>query len=291
MKKKILGSLMALAVVAVFASPAGANCSPGKAFGTFDFDDGVYYYVNFATDSAADPAQLVGALWEPGNRVTSNEGTYTADNWVRQGSGYFYVTGNLGDSRVNGCPAVRMVAVLTDPTPGDRTDVAIGSADETPAKGNFFNYDNFNFVPMPSPRAVASSRGAGNVVVDLEFNDPGAAFASRFATVPADVIDAIVLYQATGDAGRDAAAWVEVARIPYAGGVSSLNGFTVDCGGGTADQALAAGLSLTEEYTTVHVSSALLIECDPTLADPDSKFDLIRERGKGEKRGKPFRDN
>ena len=54
---------------------------------------------------------------------------------------------------------------------------------------------------------------------------------------------------------------------------------------------LAAGLNFTGEYDTVHVSSSVSVECDPNLADPDNKFDLIRERGKGDKRGTPFRDN
>ena len=91
---------------------ASANCSPAKQFTTWDFTPGatVYYYVyNFESE---DTSNVIGAFWEPGSRAQDNEGTTPVDDYLRFYTGYpesWYISGNLGDSRVNGCPTGELV--------------------------------------------------------------------------------------------------------------------------------------------------------------------------------------
>lgn len=292
MKKKILGTLVAAAVIAILALPAQAGCNPDKVFGTWDFTDGVYYYVTWGAGSATDPAQTVGALYEPGNRALNNEGGYDVTNWLRDynASGTWYISGALGSADVVGCASGNMILAITDPTSANGTDFVVSWANEV-IKANNYDYPDLVFAPMPAPTVTASSRTGSTVNLDLAFSDAGAGFSSRYSRTPAEAINEIVLYQAKGaDPGRNASAWTEIGRFPYEGGAVNVSGFGLDCSDNTTTF-LAAGLNLTNEYDTVHVSSSISVECDPNLADPDNKFDLIRERGKGEKRGKPFRDN
>mgnify|MGYP003573201674 FL=1 len=292
MKKRILGTLVAAAVIAILALPAQAGCLPDKLFGTWDFTDGVYYYVTWAPGSATDPAQTVGALYEPGNRTLNNEGAYDVTNWLGFYAGYgWYISGALGSADVVGCAAGNMVLAVTDPTPADGTTFVVSWANEV-IKANNYDYPDLVFASMPAPFVVNSTRSTPNVILDLQFDDPGPGFSSRYSRTATEAINEIVLYQAKGtNPGRNAADWSEIGRFPYAGGVVTVDGFTLDCSDNTTTF-LAAGLNLTGEYDTAHVAPMTIpVECDPTLADPDSKFDLIRERGKGDKRGKPFRDN
>lgn len=291
MKKKILGTLVAAAVIAILALPAQAGCNPDKVFGTWDFTDGVYYYVTWGAGSATDPAQTVGALYEPGNRALNNEGGYDVTNWLRGSAAtYWYVSGALGSADVVGCAAGNMILAITDPTPATGTEFVVSWANEV-QKANNYDYPDLVFAPMPAPSVTASSRAGTTVNLDLAFDDAGAAFSSRYGRAATEAINEVVLYQAKGaDPGPDAAGWTEIARFPYEGGAVNVTGFGLDCTDETLTF-LAGGLNFTGEYDTVHVSSSISVECDPNLADPDSKFDLIRDRGKGDKRGKPFRDN
>ena len=293
MKKKILGALVVVAVAAMLAIPAHANCLPDKLFGTWDFSDGSYYYVTWAPGSATDPTQVDGRFWEPGNRAQHNEGEEVAANWLKDynSSGAWYVSGALGRAGIVGCVSNSMVLAATDPTPATGSAFFVGWADELFVKANNYDYPDLAFVPMPSPQVTASSRAGSSVALDLQFGDPSNGFASRYSRTANEAIDSIVLYQAKGtNPGPAAADWTEIGRFPYGGGVTQVSGFALDCTDETTTF-LAAGLSFTGEFDTVHVSAAIAVECDPNLANPGDKFDLIRERGKGEKRGKPFREN
>jgi hypothetical protein len=297
--KNIVKILALMAVVAALGiSTVSATCIPAKDFSSWNFTRGVYYYVYFAADSAVVdargglPAGQGGAFWQPGNRDGANEGGYTVDQWLGYYPAYgWYLNGNLGNGSVVGCPAGELVVVSTDPSPagGTRTDIFITQATEDPSEAPFFfTGPGLTFQPMPSPEVTGSSRDATNVLVDLQFADPARSFYTTYSAVATDFITDIVLFSAKGaDPGRDVAGWTEIARFPYAGGQTTAPAFTVDCTD-PADTFLAAGLALADGYVPTHVSASVAIECDPNLADPDAKFDLIRERGKGQKRGKPF---
>lgn len=297
--KKIVKILGLMAVVAALGvSTVSATCIPAKDFSSWTFTRGAYYYVFFAADSAVVnqagglPPGMGGAFWQPGNRAGANEGTYGVAGWLGYLAPYgWYLNGNLGDGGVVGCPTGSILVVATDPSPagGSRTDVIITQANEDPTEAPFFfTGPNLTFQPMPQPQVTGSSRSASSVLVDLVFDDPARSFYSTYGTAATEHITNIVLFSAKGaDPGRDLAGWTEIGRFPYAGGQTSAPQFTVDCTD-PADTFLAAGLVMSDGFVPTHVSASIAIECDATLADPDDKFDLIRERGKGSKRGKPF---
>lgn len=290
MKRTLATVAVGLLVIVATIGSANATCIPAKDFNTWDSPE--YWYVFWGGGSAADSTLVTGNFWEAGNRTAANEGEYDASNWLNYFPGYgWYLQGNLGDGGVVGCPEGQLILTVTDPTPASGTHFFVTSAIEDPSARVFFHFGgaDIDFLPMPSPQVIASSRTGTDVNVSLQFDDVGAAFYTRNVTTAADVIDSVVLYQAKGtNPGPAVDGWTEIGRFPYAGGAIDAE-VTVDC----ADETLtflAAGLSV-DAFDLAHVSAAVAIECDPNLADPDDKFDIIRERGKGQKRGKPFREN
>jgi hypothetical protein len=145
--------------------------------------------------------------------------------------------------------------------------------------------------PIPRPQVTNRSRAGDIVTLDMQVQDFAPAFSSRFGRIANEYISGINLYSFSGtaDPGRDVAAWTFLRTVPYTGGPSSTLGVDVDCSNFTNDVFVAAGVQMTGEYDTLHVGASTIVECDPTLADPGDKFDLIRERGHGQKKGKPFR--
>lgn len=283
-------ALMIVGALVLGSSSAMAVCSPGKVFHSWDFTDYAYYYVY---NYGGDMGNTVGAFWQPGARGEANEGTVTVDNWLRYyaGTSKWYISGNTGAVGVVGCPSGEIVVAFSEAV-GGSANFAIGQADETPTKANHFNLDNLNLTPIPRPQITNRSRVADIVTLDLQVADVAAGFSSRFGRLADAYISGINIYTFTGlnDPGRDSAGWTLLQTIPYAGGVSAAAGIDVDCSDHGSDVFVAAGVQLTGEYDTFHLGASTIVECDPTLADPGSKFDLIRERGVGKKKGRPFRD-
>jgi hypothetical protein len=273
---------------------ANATCNPGKLFTTWDFTDIVYYYVHFGPDSMESTDYTVGAFWEPGNRALSNEGTCDDSSWLRyyEPTGKWYVSGSLGDACSTGCPSGGMNIVITDDKGASGADFAVGRADETPAQAAHFNFGDFNLTPLPRPRVMSSHREGRFLYLDIYFEDLSAGFNSRFGHADTSVITGINLYTSPEeDPGRSAADWVFHSTASYEGGRTELHGIEFDCEG-LYHLYLSAGLQMDDgDYDTVHVSAATRAECqilaDP---DPDDKFDIIKTRGKGKKKGRPFRE-
>ena len=142
----------------------------------------------------------------------------------------------------------------------------------------------------PKAAAINAQRAGDIVTLDLQVQDLSAAFSTRFGRIADAYISGIKFYSFTGltDPGRGVGAWTLLRTEPYVGGLTSAIGVDIDCTNIANDVFLAAGVEMTGEYSTVHLGASTIVECDPTLADPDDKFDLIRERGNGHKKGKPF---
>ncbi len=276
--------LLVLAVL-LAVSPAAGICGPAKVFTTWDFTDFTYYYVyNFSGDLGASN----GTFWEPGSRGTVNEGAYGIENWLRfyEPTSQWYISGNLGNGDVAGCPAGDLVLVMSEDL-GFAANFAVTQSDETPAKAAHYNFPNISFQPVPRPQVVSSSRQAGSVFVEIRVADLDPAFSSRFAKAASEYITAVhlVSYLGTSDPGRNASHWSVLQTVPYAGGQTMMSGIEVICGDPQNQQYLAIRLQVAGEFDTAHVSAPTVIECSPTLADPDDRFRRIR-RDRGDlKRG------
>lgn len=288
MKKKII-SILAIGALAVLLAPVvSAACLPEKVFSTAN-QAGVYNYVYGAN---GDVGTAIGAFWEPANRINANEGTLPLTEWFKVNPTYspeWYILGFTGDARVFGCPAGQMAMILTQDN-GASAEYAILQADETGAATTFY-FNSVTFQPLPRPRVTNSSKVGTDIIVDLAFDSVEAGYGSFDRPGAINVISDLVLYSAQGaDPGRAVAAgWTEIARVPYASGETTLPALSIDCSG-EVQTYIAAGLVGTGEFETAHVGASTVIGCDPTLADPDDKFDIIRDRGQGQKKGTPFRD-
>ncbi len=285
--KHITLTIMAFALVVALAPSAQAICSPPKTFGSWDTNLGYYTYV---TGWNQNNALTTGSFWQTGARADHNEGTHTDDAWMRYYPGYGgYISGNLGDGGVVGCPSGNMILVMTQDN-GDGT-ASFAASRESENLGGFFAFQqpNLAFTTIPRPRATASSRAGADVVLDLELSAIDGGFATR--TAQANPITAFNLYTFHGaaDPGRDVGAWTLHSTIPYAGGVTAASAVSFSCADDGNDTFVAAGLVI-DGVVSLQVSGSTALECDPTLADPDDKFDIIRDRGQGQKKGKPFRD-
>jgi hypothetical protein len=286
----MIGAFVIVGAVMLVAPAAEASCLPAKLFSTWDFDDGVYFYVN---NFSGDFTGTVGAFWETGNRALSNEGTYPVNEWLSYYAGYgWYLNGNMGDSRVTGCPATQMIVVVTeDGADGSLSNFIAGAANETPAKGNAFNYADLTFTPIPAPSVTGSTRLAdNNVEVDLLIADPAAGYSTRDGIPATDVITAINIYTIKSNTRptSNPADWTLAQSAAYAGGDTSVVGLVADCQDQGTDTWLGAGIEFGGEYSSELITVGNVVECDPALADPDDKFQLIQGKGKGQKKGKPF---
>ncbi len=289
MNKKIcVLAVIVLGMVALSASSAMALCSPPKVFHSWDAST---YYYGYVYNYSGDMGNTVGAFWEPGARTESNEGTFTVDNWLRYyaATSKWYITGNTGTAGVVGCPGGQIVVAISE-AQGTTANFAIAQADETPTRNFHFNLANMTLTPIPRPQITNRSRAGDIVTLDMQAVDVASGFSTRFGGVAASYITGINFYSFTGntDPGRDAAAWTFLRTEPYVAGATAALSVDVDCSDQLSDVFLAAGVQLTGEYNTVHLGASTIVECDPTLADPDDKFDLIRDRGKGQKKGTPF---
>ncbi len=289
----LVTALVAVLVAFAAISTAGAACTPDKRFTTNDFDDGLYYYI-FNVENINNS---VGAFWEPGNRSVSNEGVQTVLDWVKFNPSYpsgQYIEGFWGIAGTNGCASGNMVFAISEPVlAGAGARFTIGHAEETPTKQAFFNFSNTTMTDIPRPQVTNRSRVGDIVTLDLRFEDVTGAFGSRFGRAASEFITGYTVhtFSGTDDPGRDAASWgPAVQTVPFTGAAATLTGLDVDCSNQANDVFLAVGMELAGEYETVHLGASTIVECDPTLADPDDKFDLIRDRGQGRKKGKPFRD-
>ena len=154
-----------------------------------------------------------------------------------------------------------------------------------------------NLVPIrefPWVETTASAKNGTDTDLTLNIGRPnggGAAIDMGDGTYPnpglqdTDIIVSIVLYEHTGpsDPGRerradcgggDSSCWgTPTATIPYNNAAISGVVHTVDCGDTSEDVWVAAGFVFeggANDVSSLKVGKALLVQCDPQIADPDT---------------------
>lgn len=276
--KHIIPTIMVLALVVAMAPSAQALCSPPKTFGSWVVSAGFYTYV---TGWNQNNAATYGSFWQPGSRLTIYEGTHTDDQWLRYYPGYGgYITGNLGDGGVVGCPGGELIVSMTQDNGNGTASFAIARETEDLAWAHAFQMPNMTFWLMPAPRALTSSRAGETVVMDVLVDPFEEGFFSLTGHGFLPTISGVSLYTFHGaaDPGRDTANWTFHSTLPYAGGPTTAVGTVFSCVDDGMDTFVAAAINMNGEMDTLHVGSSIVIECDAALADPDDKFELIRER-------------
>ena len=108
---RIFALAAVLAVVAGAMPTVQANYIPAKVLTTFG--EGGYAYINLPAGS--NTANVVGRFWQKGSRSLANEGAYDDSQWLRSytpsggGDTVWYISANLGDAAVFGCPSGNLV--------------------------------------------------------------------------------------------------------------------------------------------------------------------------------------
>jgi hypothetical protein len=196
---------------------------------------------------------------------------------------------NLGDARVNGCPANNLITrIYTSPAaPANPmrflTLTAIeGSCGSTSA----FDYRRcpnpwpdgtiLSAVPLPRPRVISSGQVGNQILVHWQF-DPTAA--GNPNGDPAGAVTGYELVKANGsDPGRDPAGWTSVASVTSDGSSPVTLDAPVDCTA-SPNQYFATRLLFRDGEKSLVVSHPLWANCNPSLAEPH--FNLVPKRPTG----------
>ena len=232
---RILGVTVAVAVVALAASSASANCLPNKTLTTWG--SGGYQYVNLPAGNNNDT--VVGRFWQKGGRSLANEGTFDDTNWLRfyAGTSKWYILGELGTAGVFGCPSGSLIVTL-DTAQGQNLTIEL---DETPALPNAFDLSRFDvdfaFGQKPRPQVQNSARPGGGTSItgNLIVSAQTGGLYTLGAAVAAAPTYRLVSAAAASDPGGNAAL--------YTPGLDVTPGtpapFSADCANTALDQWIA----------------------------------------------------
>jgi hypothetical protein len=278
MSKKTVFGAVAVAAALACGGDALANCGTPKLFGTFDVDAGVYTYINF--QAGGDPAtNLVGRFWQPGARSTNNEGTYSDATWIQfyAATGKWFITGDLSDGGVAGCPTGAMSVLIQDTRNGQ---FALARVAENSTKTNGFNLadaGDLNLVSAPFPRLTNRSV-AGSTVSYTAVIDPAATgfYSDGSSTRDANITGYQLVQRRRPSATApnfDATQWTSVGTAVGAAGGSVP--VSIDC---TAADQVDLGVRLVFDnggFSSDVVAGRTQVSCDPNMADPDRKFKVI----------------
>jgi len=268
------------AIVGLGATNAGATCVPGHAFSQWDGATGAFFYSYPGADAnqTFGTGGFIGRWWQGGAFSTSNNVTCPVNTWFIPYAGKFYVNGLIGGqgcgSATDACPTTRMVALVQTTTlDGTGAKFAVGNAAETGSATNYFFYgSNWNFTPIPRPGVTFVGKAGSVATLNLTFADMGEAFAGPTGTA-SSIITGYRLVRSFGvaDAGRAAANYTFVQRVPYAGGSASLTGFQFDCATAGAGNDVFFGVQVEFEngqFNSDYVGATTRVKCNSTQADP-----------------------
>ena len=260
---RILGVTAAVAVVALAASTASANCLPNKTLTSWGGNG--YFYINLPAGN--DNNTVVGRFWQKGGRALANEGTFDDTQWLRQytGNGKWYILGELGTAGVFGCPTGPLI-VTVDTAGGQNLTIEL---DETPAGFAYdlsrFNTD-FTFGQKPRPQVQTSLRTGTSIGGNLVVQAQTGGLYTLGAAVAAVPTYRLVTAVAASDPGG--AAQFYTPGVDVVAGTPSP--FNADCTNPAVDVWIAVQ-TIVDGVPSDTVSPRTRIECDPALADPKFK--------------------
>lgn len=313
---KALVALGVVAVAAAVAMPALAQCPTSREFGAQG--NGMLtgrIIIDTAANGFPNDGNELGSVYEPGSGF-NNGGPHFGGADTSCPVGVWYLTGGmfLGTNSgiqgfvadpsclMNFCPpgGASLVSVVEDENGGDagfiaymtqETPAAIRWYDHSATKGtagvaNAVNTDAFQSYPTVS--VTGSSGPPPGTTVTNNYSDLGANVHVAVGGAPAAPNAAIVSYDimshhGPGDPGRNRGAWTLEKSIPYGGAVVGDN-IAVPCPTTTDDTFLAVGATFAGGVQSLLVGAPTAIECDPNLAEPDTKIDRRdRRRDRGAK--------
>lgn len=280
----IVGVAVALVVV---ATPASANCIPAKLASTFNSGAGTYVYVNLGSGVTA--GQLSGKVFQADNPANGTTAAYPASEFCFVEGGGISCNVNLGDARVNGCPAGKVVLQLEAPT-ADGVKFISAAINESPAGTSTVAFDLssgrpvgqvINGASLPRPRVTASNRAGTVVSGTLGIDSTAGGNVGGDAAAGVTGYD-IVRAAGSTDPGRDPANWTFVQNVATTDGAAATTAFTADCSAPGTDQWFALRLTYAGGVKSNLVSNATRVNCNPALAEP--RFNVVPKKPTGPKK-------
>jgi hypothetical protein len=281
---RFLAILGVAAVIVAMSTPASAVCSPPKSMSSFTSNLANYVYIDFGSEVTSD-AQVTGFFYDQG---TANSGTLPAADYMFVDiSGKLSISGNLGDARVVGCPAGKLVLRLQAQTPGGIRFLTLTAQEgiSNPTGANFdFSFghpsnSSFTGALIPRPRVTQASRVGTVVTVNANFDATSSANPSNDS---AAAVTGYELLRATGaDPGRDPAGWAVVQTVAAPNGAAATASFTADCSNPSQDQFFASRALFGTQKSDL-VSESTRVNCNPSLAEP--RFNVVPKKPTGPKK-------
>jgi len=280
---RFLAILGVAAVIVAMSTPASAVCSPPKSMSSFTSNLANYVYIDFGAGVTDD--QVTGFFYDQG---TANSGTLPAADYMFVDiSGKLSISGNLGDARVVGCPAGKLVLRLQAQTPGGIRFLTLTAQEgiSNPTGANFdFSFghpsnSSFTGALIPRPRVTQASRVGTVVTVNANFDATSSANPSNDS---AAAVTGYELLRATGaDPGRDPAGWAVVQTVAAPNGAAATASFTADCSNPSQDQFFASRALFGTQKSDL-VSESTRVNCNPSLAEP--RFNVVPKKPTGPKK-------
>lgn len=305
---KFTGFALAVLGAVILAPAAHATCASDVSFGNFPTvglcGGGSCYVVSPGQDTLA--SQNASFFWiigkgSPTIGVGNDNGSYKADGtsgtkpWlIGPYSGGWQMNSGWSQGTTDGCGNVgdTMAGAFFDTSAdGLNAYYAVSLALRVDGRGSQFDFGagnaNIALQAIPKPTITATSRTGNAINVTVTWsNNTSAAFTPNEATsaTPATAITGFSVYSREVPRGnaaptdRTAGNWVS--RATVAGAAANTASFTFTCNDVTGSNAyLALGVNFDSGFTSPVVGAASTrIECNPTLAEPGSKFKIVNPK-------------
>lgn len=271
-----LPQLAIVAIALAVPSVARANCYPPKTFS--QIGNQLSNYILFPENAEATPGSVIGRFWQPGLRLSTNEGSCDETRWatrcydcpVSNHGAVYYIDGTLGNMPcLAGCPADEMIVLLQDRIPNAGGLFAVGRVSEIP--GGFPRFDfsriekDWGLVPIPRPQVHDTDADGSTLRVEMLFDDPVFGYFTTGEGFPTETITAIRVLTFVGITPPvDRTSWTHVARFPYLGGITAGTAHIFDACPGSEESIrfVAAALELDNgQFLTDYVSAAVPVSC------------------------------
>jgi hypothetical protein len=300
---RVVLGIAALGLAIVLSSPVQAVCSGMEADKTIrNYPSagacGLFCYLtspgaNSSSSIKADYWQLGAGSPTDGTGV--DNGTYEWDGsngsqpWAVLFTGGWSINTTINNgAATDGCPSVNPLTFQFSDT--DAAGLTGYYATHSVANSSDI-YDlglhggNIDLVQIPQPSITASSRpDTSNVTLTVSWtNNIASAHTTSNATAATTVVRkwrVLKRHSGSGDpVGRAVASWTQVHESADGTGGNTSASFTMGCSALTDDAYLALLPVYDSGFTPAYVGpSSTRIECDPNIAEPGTKFKVIKDK-------------